>query len=383
MTDLSGCGKAVLALLDKALDDIAAPRLSKAVERSKTVIAYATDKFYAYPYKEVPGYWRALYYDASIVLCIALDRLGKYEEMVRVVDMALIMAGEGDQKSIRKVLKWIEATMAPRQLNVPDKFPIESPQLTFTNPIPRVKAPSLEWFQNHMDEAHSPLIITDALHWKALADWCSPGYFLHKTLDGKRIVPIELGESYVSDNWTQKLIPFESFLREHLLRDVTPKGYLAQHNLFSQIPELRVDISIPEYCFSVPPEDPPDQPKVPYMPTETVQENIWMGPKGTRSPLHNDPYENIFAQVVGYKYFRLFAPDQTDKLYPRGVEGGIKMGNTSLVDVERPKLHKFRDFAKAGYVEGVLGAGECLYIPRGWWHFVRSESMSIGVSFWW
>ena len=383
MPDLSGCGKAALALLEKALDDIAAPRLSKAAERAKAVIAYATDKFYAYPYKDVPGYWRAVYYYASLVLCIALDRLGRYSEMVRVADMALIMAGEGDQKSIRKVLKWIADTMASQKLDAPDKFPITSPRLVLTNSIPRVTAPSVEWFQKHMDDVHTPLIITDALLWKALTDWCSPIYFLHQTLNGRRIVPIELGESYVSDNWTQKLVPFESFLREHLLRDVNPKGYLAQHNLFAQIPELRSDISIPEYCFTTPPEHPPDQPKVPYMPAETVQENIWMGPNGTRSPLHNDPYENVFAQVIGYKYFRLFAPDQTDKLYPRGVEGGIEMGNTSLVDVENPELDQFEEFARAEYVEGVLGAGECLYIPRGWWHFVRSESVSIGVSFWW
>ena len=60
--------------------------------------------------------------------------------------------------------------------------------------------------------------------------------------------------------------------------------------------------------------------------------NIWMGPEGTRSPLHNDPYENIFAQVVGYKYFRLYPPCETESVYPRGVEGGIQMGNTSQVD---------------------------------------------------
>jgi hypothetical protein len=383
--DLVGCGNAILTLLRNALDDIHHARLSKAVERSKAIITFATDKFYAYPYKDVPSFWRGLYYDASLVQCIALDRLGRYDSMVEVVDMALIMAGGRDQKPIRQLLKWIEAATTPTKVDVPEKFLIVPPSLKLSHPISRVQAPSQQWFQKHMNDVHSPVIITGALtHWKALQEWSSPNYFVSKTLNGNRIVPIELGESYVSDAWTQKLVSFKTFLCQHVLRDTTPKGYLAQHNLFTQIPDLRADISIPEYCFSLPPENPPDTPLVPYVDTGgSVLENIWMGPAGTKSPLHNDPHENIFAQVIGFKYFRLFAPGMTHKVYPRGVEGGIEMGNTSLVDVDEPDLEAFPLFAGAEFVEGCLGAGDCLYVPRGWWHFVRSESVSIGVSFWW
>jgi len=38
-------------------------------------------------------------------------------------------------------------------------------------------------------------------------------------------------------------------------------------------------------------------------------------------------------------------------------------------------------FREAEYIEGILGPGECLYIPRGWWHYVRSESVSIELVF--
>ncbi len=31
----------------------------------------------------------------------------------------------------------------------------------------------------------------------------------------------------------------------------------------------------------------------------------------------------------------------------------------------------------------VLAPGECLYIPRHCWHYVRSLSPSFSVSFWW
>jgi lysine-specific demethylase 8 len=40
-------------------------------------------------------------------------------------------------------------------------------------------------------------------------------------------------------------------------------------------------------------------------------------------------------------------------------------------------------FLQAEYVETVLHEGECLYIPVGWWHYVRGLQAGISVSFWW
>ena len=217
-------------------------------------------------------------------------------------------------------------------IEVPEKFPVVTSIVSFKYPVLRLSTPCIESFRLHVNNSHSPLVLTGAIsHWKAMEQWNSPQYFLEKTINGARIIPIELGKSYVEDSWAQKLTPFSSFLSENLLKDTTPKAYLAQHDIFAQIPSLRTDIAIPDYCFTIPPQNPPDKPKVPYIATDNVIENIWMGPAGTRSPLHNDPYENIFAQVVGYKYFRLLPPKMTDNVYPRGVESGIHMGNTSQV----------------------------------------------------
>jgi len=79
------------------------------------------------------------------------------------------------------------------------------------------------------------------------------------------------------------------------------------------------------------------------------------------------------------------------------------MGNTSQVDVgeamavfegeggggeelearRREFEVEFPLFRDAEFVEGMLGPGECLCIPVGWWHYVRSLSPSFSVSFWW
>jgi lysine-specific demethylase 8 len=144
-------------------------------------------------------------------------------------------------------------------------------------------------------------------------------------------------------------------------------GYLAQTQLFEQIPDLKKDIIIPDYCnlgdF--------DEPIV----------NAWFGPKGTVSSLHHDRYHNLLSQVVGEKYIRIYHPNQSNLLYPNS--SNKLLFNTSQVDVESPNLEEFPSFSKASYVECILKENEMLYIPPFFWHYVRSLATSFSVSFWW
>ena len=369
-------------------------------KRCDDLLRVARTKLHAYPFAEVPVCWRRLFTDASIVkAAIMIFRWEQGEEdvgnVVGVLDMAIIMAGADGPGRRDAVEAMLEAVEAERGLweEKGEGVPVWDTMVDaveITRPIQRCGKLELEEFQRHIDSSNTPLITTGALsHWPAMSTrpWKSPLYLLSLTHGGRRLVPVEVGRAYTDPGWGQKIIPFREFLQTYMAEGANEIGYLAQHTLFSQIPQLRNDIIIPDYCYSMV-RDPPENVKA----TEPLDEpliNAWLGPRGTVSPLHTDPYANMFAQVVGSKYLRLYPPEETARVFPRGVEGGgVDMGNTSRVEVEEGGGKELTEeesevFKEAKYVECVLKEGEMLFIPAGWWHYVRSLEVSFSVSFWW
>ena len=281
------------------------------------------------------------------------------------------------------------------------------------------------------DLGPEPLLMRHAIdEWPALttSPWKDPSYLMSQTFDGRRLIPVEIGRSYVDEGWGQKLITFGELLKKYIdptlskpdseakpseddqsataiAHSSVPVTYLAQHPLFSQLPSLRKDILIPDYCYTSPPPHPTD-PSIDQPELDEPLLNAWFGPPGTITPLHNDPYHNVLAQVVGRKYVRLYSPLQTPRMHARGKEDGVEMGNTSLLDVgviegwdstplredsdrvdsdqnETFKLEDIEAFRDVPFVDCILEPGDLLYIPIGWWHYVRGLSVSFSVSFWW
>lgn len=434
------CGRAALSLI-RTTPELAAK------------VAY--QKLHDVPYKDVKTCWRRLYTDAALwrVLNVVEGRVKHahaddaqwIDKVVKMLDTALILTAAPLREELIEL--WfaaleeeLSASWSDNAVREPSEPPAKKQKVVKANLIPatavkpsiklrhnivRCDAVSLSVFQKKLSSSatHTPLILEHAIqHWPALSErpWSDPNYLLKRTLGGRRLVPVETGRSYTDSNWGQRIITFKEFMTKYMLgdkklsQDKPQTGYLAQHDLFAQIPSLRADISIPDFCYCDPAphslEHIKDTPKL-----EDPLLNAWFGPKGTISPLHTDPYHNILAQVVGYKYVRLYAPDQTEWLHPRSVdENGVDMSNTSLVDLDEAmqvfpeiaseRAHKdssdfqgndeddaqsrqrfetrFPGFATAKYIEGVIGPGECLYLPPGWWHYVKSLSPSFSVSFW-
>jgi hypothetical protein len=136
--------------------------------------------------------------------------------------------------------------------------------------------------------------------------WRDVAYF--KERFGKRLIPLEVGKYDDVENWKEEIISMEKFIDEHLAPDILKKegntfvSYLAQHQLFEQIPQLAMDFEIPKWCNA----------------GRFERCNIWLGTSGTITPCHFDSYDNIFGQVVGYKFVRLFLESDSPFLYQSG-----------------------------------------------------------------
>jgi len=109
----------------------------------------------------------------------------------------------------------------------------------------------------------------------------------------------------------------------------------------------------------------------PHSPQHTF---LWLGPKGTVTPLHYDVMNVLFVQIRGRKQITIAPPEVTPLMYNR-------RGVFSDVDYTRPDYVRFPLFKRAQLMTVTLEPGQGLFIPVGWWHFVRSLDISISVSF--
>ena len=287
------------------------------------------------------------------------------------------------------------------------------PVATFETP------PSLERFLTDAMAPGAPAVLKGlARAWPAFAKWRDPAYL--RAVAGARTVPVETGEHYLHATHARELVTLDAFLDEYVfvedaddekkreetiekkaagdaLRDSETSGfdrvcfakkrrkkkmgYLAQHALLDQIPALRRDVIVPDYCSLTLERDDRGARRDG---AGSVATRAWLGPRGTVSPTHRDPTHNLLVQAVGSKYVRLYAPSQEKNLY---LFSDPKRSNASRADprdaLDETFAKTFPAFSSASFSDAVLEPGDALYVPPGWFHYVQSVTSSFSVSFWW
>jgi hypothetical protein len=92
---------------------------------------------------------------------------------------------------------------------------------------------------------------------------------------------------------------------------------------------------------------------------------LWLGPAGTKTTLHYDAKDVLFCQLHGRKRWRLVPP--LDPALGARVTG--------------PQTTLDPDSVEGALVkELIVGPGEALFVPAGWWHHVIALDASVSVS---
>ncbi|XP_073269466.1 lysine-specific demethylase JMJ30 isoform X1 [Primulina huaijiensis] len=353
---------------------------ARAAEAAKEM---AWEQLHSGPWHAVVPIWRDAYSMACLHVAKHHYSAGELKPALGALDMGLIMGGltlrgdlnlciekvsaafggigVSDNREGRQNGQWSKEFDLEKVLRV---LPVKSLSCKV---VEEKSGLSLEGFLREHLVPGSPVILCDSMtHWPAMNRWNDTNYL--KQVAGFRTVPVEVGKNYLSQEWKQELITFSEFLERIISNECCSANvtYLAQHQLFDQIQELKRDIVIPDYCFAGG--------------GEIKSVNAWFGPPGTVTPLHHDPHHNILAQVVGKKYVRLYPASDSEELYPHSES---MLSNSSQVDLDDIDEQEFPKVLDLDFIDCILEEGEMLYIPPKWWHYVRSLTTSFSVSFWW
>jgi hypothetical protein len=224
-----------------------------------------------------------------------------------------------------------------------------------------IESATLEQWRQTEAQTHqhlSPVILRGALPELVSATW-TPDFFASMYPDIKVIVALRLPQEDVPF-----AVPAESHYRKMEMREFLEMLASGASCYLSQFPIQR----FPGLLRHLRPSA---------LSLGSVNAvNLWIG-GATRSGLHFDSDDNMFAQVYGRKRIFLVAPRFTRFLYQFP-----DVPSKSRVDPENPDLKRFPRFANCEVIKCQLEAGDLAFIPKGWWHFVATDDISVSLNCW-
>jgi hypothetical protein len=233
--------------------------------------------------------------------------------------------------------------------------------------IGRASPPSRDVFYEQYVVPNKPVILTGLIDgWPARSLWSASHFgeaygdvvvsVAGTQRDGALDLDLERGLNYR-----------ETPLREYVasMQEVASSGqYVIAET--SRFPErFRRELVVPEYCRGAP----------------WLRSKLWFGSKGTVTQMHRGAPENLYCVVRGWKRFIMFPPAETSRVYPHPLLS--RLPNFSPVDPEQPDYARFPRFRGLRAWVADLHDGDVLFIPRLWWHHVRTVESTIAVNFWW
>lgn len=227
--------------------------------------------------------------------------------------------------------------------------------------IPRVKTITKEEFYNHYVKLQKPVVIEQlTTGWPAYEKW---NLQYMKAVAGDKTVPLydDRPVSY-KDGFNQAHANMKMAEYIDLLQSKPTNYRIFLYNLMQQVPKLRTDFKWPDIGLKL----------VKQLPM------LFFGGENSKVFMHYDiDYSNILHfHFHGVKQCILFAPDQTPYLY--------KVPHALIshedIDFDHPDFNKWPALEKAKGLVTKLKHGEMLYMPEGYWHYMKYLTPGFSMS---
>ena len=231
--------------------------------------------------------------------------------------------------------------------------------------IERIPVPPFKDFVSNYLSKNRPVILQGAMEdWPAYKKW-SLKYF--REVHGDSTVSIQDGRNSDpnyerNQKFFRKEVLFSDFI-ERLQQTESSNdfymtaGNMAQHR--ESLPEIFADSDSVNIGDG-------------YLAGQT-EGSLWIGPRGTVTPLHFDMINNLFCQIRGSKRVRLVPSWSLPWVYN-------DYHVYSDVDAATPDFEQHPLFENATVYDFVVSAGEILFIPIGWWHHLESLDFSVSIT---
>ncbi len=231
--------------------------------------------------------------------------------------------------------------------------------------IERIPPPPFKDFVKDYLSKNRPVILTDAMEdWPAYQKW-NLDYF--RQVHGNSVVSIQDGrDSDPHFERNQKFhrseIKFSKFLDRLESTESSNDIYMTAGNMSEHKDSF---IKIFADCESLDIGDgylagPPDG-------------SLWIGSRGTITPLHFDMINNLFCQIMGRKRVRMVPSWSMPWVYN-------DYHVYSDVDAASPDFSLHPLFENATVYDFEINPGEILLIPIGWWYHLESLDITISLT---
>ncbi|WOH36637.1 cupin-like domain-containing protein [Thalassotalea fonticola] len=112
---------------------------------------------------------------------------------------------------------------------------------------------------------------------------------------------------------------------------------------------------------------------------------LWVGAGGNRTLLHYDAWDTVQMIGEGEKEYFVFPPEESERLHQHGIfdfkaliAGQVLHSKIRPLDVQE----RYQEtFSKLKGFRGKYSAGEVMFVPAGFWHYVESSGLNIAVNF--